>query len=207
MARKAEEIREEKSDKLPLDKEIPENLETATFSMGCFWGPDALFGGIEGVYRTRVGYTGGEKEHPDYHSLGSHTETVQIDYNPGEISYRELLEIFWANHDYSANRKMQYASRIFYHTERQLELARETKSEVDGNVETRILAAKTFWLAEDYHQKYYLRQHPEAVEEFEEIYSPEEFINSTAAARLNAVAAGKLDESEVENISERIEIN
>lgn len=203
MTRKAEETQNIKAEELQIDKEIPDKLRTATFSMGCFWGPEALFGGLDGIYRTRVGYTGGEKEHPEYRSLGDHTETVQIDYDPEEISYEELLDVFWSNHDYTAKRKPQYASKIFYHTERQLELARETKSD---EAETQILPMETFWLAEDYHQKYHLRQYPEIIEKFEEIYSPEEFINSTAAAKLNAITGGKLDPSEMSIEIKQLEI-
>lgn len=199
--RTAEQLRNQLPRKLPIDRKVPGKLETATFSMGCFWGPEALFGSVPGVYRTRVGYTGGVKENPSYRSLGTHTETVQIDYDPSEISFEQLLEIFWDNHNYSRRRKPQYASRIFYHNERQKQLAEETKSERErkDRVATAIKPLETFWVAEDYHQKYYLRIHNDIVEEFEQIYTPEEFINSTTAARLNAVAGGRLDRSDIDS--------
>ncbi len=103
--------------------------ETASFALGCFWNPDAQFGGLDGVIRTRVGYAGGEKENPTYQDLGNHTETTQIDYDSEEISYEELLEKFWEFHDYTEKKKDQYKSVIFYHDEEQKEKAEASKPE------------------------------------------------------------------------------
>ena len=83
----------------PIDAAAPAKTETATYAMGCFWGPDSLFGSLDGVIRTRVGYAGGTTESPTYHNIGDHTETIQIDYNPAKISYEQLLEIYWDNHN------------------------------------------------------------------------------------------------------------
>ncbi len=202
--RTGKELENEGTGDLPLDREQPGELKTATFSMGCFWGPEAFFGAQDGVVRTWAGYTGGEKRSPEYRSLGDHTETVQIDYDPDKISYEELLELFWNNHDPSRKRKTQYASRIFYHTELQKKLAEETKERYEdehGEIYTKILPAETFWVAEDYHQKYRLRQRKDLMENFSN-YSPEEFINSTAAARMNGFVMGHLPEKpgEIENL-------
>lgn len=186
--RRYEDIRNAEADFYKLDKNVPDNLETATLAMGCFWGVESLFGGVEGVYRSRVGYTGGDKEHPTYRSLGNHTETVQIDFDPDEISFEELLEIFFNNHNHEHKSKAQYASRIFYHDENQRDTAEEMKP--DGSATT-IYALDTFWLAEDYHQKYRIR----GTREDEEIlshYTKEQFINSTVAAKLNAAKARNL---------------
>lgn len=169
-----------------------DELETATFAMGCFWGPEALFGAKDGVVSTRVGYTGGEKDNPTYRSLGDHTETVQIDYDPRKISYEDLLEIFWNNHNPSRKQKKQYASRIFYHDRNQKKLAEESKQRYENkhvNTHTEILPAETFWIAEDYHQKYRLRQRRDLMSDFSDL-SPEEFINSPEAAEMNGKAAG-----------------
>jgi peptide-methionine (S)-S-oxide reductase len=169
-------------------EEIPENLESTSFGMGCFWGVEALFGSLEDVYRTRVGYTGGKKQNPTYRSLGKHTETTQVLFDPEEISYDRLLEIFFENHDYESSRKAQYASRIFVHTKAQREEAeRALKSK--SSAATIIEDLETFWLAEDYHQKYRLRQYPDLMALFSD-YDPEQFIESVVAAKLNAAVAG-----------------
>lgn len=169
------------------DTAVDDELKTATFAMGCFWTPEALFGAEEGVIRTRVGYTGGEKEHPEYRSLGYHTESVQVDYDPEIITYQELLEIFWNKHNPQERRKTQYASRIFYHSQEQKELAEKSKKRYEqknGEVETEIQELETFWIAEDYHQKYRLRQRGDLMEKFSDL-DPEEFINSAEAAAMN----------------------
>jgi methionine-S-sulfoxide reductase len=192
--RTADEITGETADELDTDPGMPDNFETATFALGCFWGPDALFGGLKGVLRTRVGYTGGTKSDPTYESLGGHSETVQLDYDPEQIGYDDLLQVFWSNHDYHVERKPQYASKIFVHNDEQREKAERTLKEREqkSNVATEIAELGTFWIAEDYHQKYYLRQHPETAGELEEVYSPEEFINSYTAMMLNAFYGGNL---------------
>lgn len=93
-------------------------LETATFGIGCFWS-ETVFGKLEGVKITRVGYAGGSKKNPTYEDLGDHTEAVQVDFNPEQISYKELLEEFWSSHSQIAKKKTQYRSVIFYHNEDQ----------------------------------------------------------------------------------------
>jgi methionine-S-sulfoxide reductase len=146
--------------------------------------------------RTRVGYSGGTKINPTYHSLSDHTETVQIDYDPSRTSYEELLAVFWESHaPGAASWSRQYQAAVFYHNAEQQRLALETKARVaakiKGEVFTRILPATEFYLAEDYHQKYFLRQRPELLEALRAIYpAAGELVASTAAARLNGYAAG-----------------
>lgn len=82
------------------DIDIP--FKKATFGMGCFWGAESLYGATKGVIRTRVGFTGGKKENPAYKNLGDHTEAVDVDYDPNIVSYEQLLELFWSNHNPSA---------------------------------------------------------------------------------------------------------
>lgn len=172
------------------------NSETATFALGCFWAPDAIFGSIKGVIRTRVGYAGGTTENPTYYNLGDYTETIQIDYDPNKISFKQLLDIFWKSHDpTSLPWKRQYMSIIFYHTAEQKRLAEETKAVLSDMVRekvyTEIIPFKEFYLAEDYHQKYHLRQNSELMDIFRELYSDEDdFISSTEAARINGYIAG-----------------
>ena len=145
---------------------------------------------------TRVGYTGGKRENPTYRALGDHAESIEIDYDPAVVSYRELLEIFWKSHD-SGSRpwSRQYMSAIFYHNEEQKKLAVESREREEarthGKIYTEISPAARFYPAEDYHQKYYLRQRPELIRELKAIYpSNEDFVNSTAAARANGYLAG-----------------
>jgi len=131
----------------------------AWFSMGCFWGPDELFSNIIGVISTRVGYAGGTKENPTYHSLGDHTETIEITYNPDKITYETLLKYFWENHDPINKQKTQYQSIIFYHNSHQKLLAESSKQMEQKQYSTPILTeirpAETFYEAEEYHQKYF----------------------------------------------------
>ena len=148
------------------------------------------------MVRTRVGYSGGTKKSPTYHDLGDHTETIQLDYDPTQISYKELLEIFWESHNPgSRSWSRQYMAAIFFHNDQQKKLALETKDQVAARIKdevyTQILPATEFYLAEDYHQKYFLRLEPELLNELTAIYrSTKDFVASTAAARLNGYVAG-----------------
>jgi peptide-methionine (S)-S-oxide reductase len=178
---------------------VPSRIETATFAMGWFWGPDAQFGSIEGVVRTRVGYSGGTKHNPSYHGLGDHSETIEIDYDPTVVTYENLLEVFWHSHDpLTPTWSRQYMSAVFYHDEEQRRLAVETRDREalrrGGQIHTEIVPASRFYPAEDYHQKYHLRQRPELMREFKTITQAEQdFVNSTAAARINGYLAGHGD--------------
>ena len=148
------------------------------------------------MVRTRVGYAGGSTEDPTYHNLGDHSETIQIDYDPNQISYEDLLNVFWSSHNPSTpSWSRQYASVIFYHDEEQRQLAEASKEQYQAQcgcqVYTEIVPAATFYLAEDYHQKYFLRQRPDFLEEYMAIYpDPVDFVNSTAVARVNGYLAG-----------------
>lgn len=143
----------------------------ATFAMGCFWSPDLLFSKIPGVKETEVGYTGGNEEkfpNPTYDQVCSgktgYVEAVKIVFDPKKISYEQLLEIFWKNHNSTTPNRQgadvgtQYRSAIFYHDEEQKEKALMSKlehqNEVSKKIVTEILPAKLFFKAEDYHQKY-----------------------------------------------------
>ena len=148
------------------------------------------------MVRTRVGYAGGAKVDPTYRDLGDHSETIQIDYDPAQISYQELLDIFWHSHSPTARPwSKQYASIIFYHDEEQRRLAEaslEREAEERGKpIFTVIIPFSEFYLAEAYHQKHSLQQDPDLLREFRAIYpDDEDFVNSTAVARVNGIVGG-----------------
>jgi len=130
-------------------------VETATFSLGCFWDPDARFGVLDGVLVTRVGYCGGtHPTTPTYRSIGDYTESVQIDFDPTRISFTQLLSYFnqWHIPNTSTTRS-QYAAAIFYHNEEQQQQVKKMKIE-----DVRVDKFNKFYEAEDYHQKYNLKR-------------------------------------------------
>ncbi len=145
-------------------------MAKATFAAGCFWGVEATFRQVEGVTATRVGYTGGKLENPTYKDVCTdrtgHAEAIEVDYDPAKVSYDELLNIFWENHDptqlnrQGADFGTQYRSAIFYHSPEQEQAARASKSELEKShrfsrtIVTQIVPAATFYEAEDYHQQY-----------------------------------------------------
>jgi len=174
------------------DIDIP--TKKATFAMACFWAPDSLFGVQNGVIRTRVGFAGGTTENPTYHSIGDHTEAIEIDYDANEVSYSELLDLFWKNHDPTARTSKQYTSLIMYHDQEQKELAEKTLKEEEKKksayIVTKILPATKFYDAEDYHQKYRLQQHPSLMEAVG-LIPGNKLKSSHLAARLNGYVVGR----------------
>ena len=139
---------------------------------------------------------GGTKADPTYRDLGDHTETLEIEYDPRRISYEELLEVFWRNHNPLARPySRQYMAAVFYQDEAQKQLAEESlKRERDGRgaaIFTKVVPDSKFYPAEDYHQKYYVACHPALLREFRAIYPKDkDFVASTAAARVNGFLAG-----------------
>lgn len=147
---------------------------TATFGAGCFWGVEAAFRLVPGVVSTAVGYMGGAFENPTYHDVCTgttgHAEVVQVEYDPSQVSYDDLLDLFWAIHDpTSLNRQgpdvgSQYRSVIFFHDAEQhaAALASKQKLELSGKYRqplvTDIAPAATFYRAEEYHQQYLDKQ-------------------------------------------------
>ncbi|MEI6062296.1 MAG: peptide-methionine (S)-S-oxide reductase MsrA [Bacteroidota bacterium] len=147
------------------------NTDTATFAAGCFWCVEADFQELKGVISVTSGYTGGKISNPTYREVCSgltgHAEACMIVYDPKIITYDELLEAFWAAHDpttlnrQGADQGTQYRSAIFYHNEKQMQLAEAYKSKLnsekafDKPVVTEISPATAFYKAEDYHQNYY----------------------------------------------------
>ena len=143
---------------------------TATFGAGCFWGVEATFRRIEGVEDAASGYMGGHLDNPSYEDICTdttgHAEVVQVDYDPDKVTYEELLEVFWSNHDPTTRNRQgpdvgrQYRSAIFFHEEAQREIAERSRDEIaaagrfSGSIVTEISPVETFWRAEEYHQRY-----------------------------------------------------
>jgi peptide-methionine (S)-S-oxide reductase len=146
--------------------------QRATFAAGCFWGVEAAFRRLPGVTGTRVGYTGGHTDDPSYYDVCSdttgHAEAVEVEFDPEQVSYDELLAVFFANHDPTTPNRQgpdvgsQYRSAIFFHSPEQEEAALKTKAAIQANlpmpVVTEVVPATTFHEAEDYHQQYFEKQ-------------------------------------------------
>lgn len=174
-----------------------ENVETATLGMGCFWGPEARFGSMPGVLRTRVGFSGGTAPSPSYRKMGDHTETVEVDFNPNLISYEEILLHFWRNHYPNRDnyKGRQYISLIRFHGPAQEQAVQKVKRqmelEIGEEIETDIAPFTGFTAAEERHQKYYLKRYPKALEQLTPLYpDPQLLADSTFAARLNGFVKG-----------------
>jgi peptide-methionine (S)-S-oxide reductase len=145
-------------------------MAIATFGAGCFWGVEAEFRRVKRVKATAVGYAGGNLENPTYKDVCSdttgHAEVVQVEYDPEAVSYDDLLNVFWENHDPTTlNRQgpdigTQYRSVVFFHTPEQEAAARASKERLEKSgrfrrpIVTQIEPAAEFWRAEDYHQQY-----------------------------------------------------
>ena len=158
--------------KKPLSVQETANLHLAMFGMGCFWGVEKMFWGIDGVSMTAVGYSAGLSDFPDYKSVCSrttgHSEVVLIHFQPDIISFPELLTIFWESHDPTQGMRQgndigsQYRSGIYTFSESDRAVAIETKEKYSkklekmgfGLITTEILPAKKFYYAEEYHQQY-----------------------------------------------------
>lgn len=144
--------------------------EQATFAAGCFWGVEAAFRQTPGVLETTVGYCGGHAHNPTYEDVCSgntaHAEAVQVRYDPAQVSYDQLLQVFWDSHEPTQiNRQgpdigTQYRTAIFYHDPQQAAAARASKAEEDKSgrhqkpIATEIVPAAIFYRAEEYHQQY-----------------------------------------------------
>jgi len=148
-------------------------FEKATFAGGCFWCMQPVYDKLEGIVSTTVGYTGGAKPDPTYEEVSTgttgHAEAIEVTYDPSKISYAELLKAFWQSIDPTdprgqfADQGSQYRTAVFYHNEEQKKLALASKEKLaqsgklDEPVVTAIVPAVPFYQAEDYHQKYYLK--------------------------------------------------
>ena len=150
------------------------NLQVATFAAGCFWGVEEVFTKVKGVKSAMAGYTGGTYKNPMYEDVCTdktgHAEAVQLKYDPKEVSYEDLLEVFWSIHDPTTKNRQgpdigsQYRSMIAYHTPEQKMHAIKSKEELERTgkfnkkIVTEIVPASIFYKAEEYHQKYYRKR-------------------------------------------------
>lgn len=149
----------------------PEKLATATFGEGCFWCSEAVFQRLKGVKSVVSGYSGGTVENPSYEDVCTgrtgHAEVIQIKYDPAEISFEDLLKVFWQTHDPTTLNQQghdvgtQYRSAVFYHADEQRKIAEQYKQQLDASkvfarpIVTEITAFKNFFPAEKYHQNYF----------------------------------------------------
>ena len=146
----------------------------ATFAAGCFWHVEALFRQVKGVQDAAVGYIGGNIQNPTYQEVCTdktgHAEAVQVEYDPDQVSYDELLDVFWNNHNPTTLNQQgpdigtQYRSAIFFHNAEQEKRAKESKENLETSnkfgkpIVTEIVNAPEFFKAEDYHQRYFEKQ-------------------------------------------------
>ena len=151
-----------------MEQTAPAALEKASFGAGCFWGIEATFRRLAGVKSTQVGYMGGSAGNPTYKQVCTdstgHAEVVEVTYDPQVISFGDLLEVFWDNHNPTTlNRQgpdigTQYRSAIFFHSPEQEREARESIASVQPRfprpIVTEVVPAASFWRAEEYHQQY-----------------------------------------------------
>ena len=156
----------------PLTADVPEGMAEAMFGMGCFWGVERMFWKLDGVYLTMVGYAAGYTPNPTYQEVCTgqtgHNEVVRVVYDPSIISYEALLQVFWEGHDPTQGMRQgndmgtQYRSGIYVYDDAQKAAAQATKQSFQGRLEaagygaitSEIIAAPTFYFAEDYHQQY-----------------------------------------------------
>ncbi len=156
----------------PLQGPFEDHLQQAVFGLGCFWGAERRFWQVDGVFSTAAGYAGGTLANPDYQTVCSgetnHAEVVLVVFDPGTVSYRDLLNIFWENHDPTQGLRQgndigsQYRSVVYTNSEAQATAAIESRDAYQsrlqaaglGEITTQIEPLQTFYYAEDYHQQY-----------------------------------------------------
>jgi peptide-methionine (S)-S-oxide reductase len=155
--------------KQQLTQPRPSTIAKATFAGGCFWCMEKPFDEVQGVVSTTSGYTGGQLPNPTYERVSSgttgHAESVEVEYDPAQVSYEKLLDVFWHNVDpvdqggQFCDRGNQYRSSVFYQDKDQQALAEQSKADLSKQlaqpVATEVVAASEFYPAEDYHQNYY----------------------------------------------------
>ncbi|MGB2923852.1 MAG: peptide-methionine (S)-S-oxide reductase MsrA [Limnothrix sp.] len=156
----------------PLEGPFPENIELAMFGLGCFWGAERKFWQIEGVYSTSVGYAAGFTKNPTYQEVCSgmtgHNEVVLVAYDPAQVSYEKLLQVFWESHNPTQGMRQgndtgtQYRSGIYTYNGEQKQLAESSRAAYEkalvekgyNKITTEVIDAPEFYYAEDYHQQY-----------------------------------------------------
>lgn len=159
----------------PVETQVPDGYEAAVFGLGCFWGEEKTFWEVPGVWSTSVGYAGGQTAHPTYDEVCSgrtgHAEVVRVIWDPANLTFQRLLEVFWENHDPTQgmrqgnDRGTQYRSVILTTTPEQQEQAEASRAAYQvkmtaagyGEITTSILPLETYYYAEDHHQQYLVK--------------------------------------------------
>uniref|UniRef100_A0A453QLA7 Peptide methionine sulfoxide reductase A5 n=3 Tax=Triticinae TaxID=1648030 RepID=A0A453QLA7_AEGTS len=188
---------------------------TAVFALGSFWRSEAVFGCLHGVLRTSVGYAGGSKANPEYRNLADHAECVKVEYDPRQIQYKQLLDVFWASHDprevfgQGPDVGNQYRSVIFTNGTLEARLAALTKEREQAKDRSSVITTKiqplgAFYPAEPEHQKFELKRKPFLVQLIGNL-PEEELLSSTLAAKLNAYAAELCPPKAQKKISSKID--
>ncbi len=182
--------------------------ETIILGMGCFWGPEAWIGAMEGVVGTTAGLAGGQSEEPSYRQPGDHSETVQVVYDETVLPLEQLLEQFWQRHRPAAingyREEPRYRSLILCANERQLELALAMQKADEARKDTVIRLDRTFYPVEERHQKYYLQRQLDVLEQLVELYEDTvsvwdmKALDTTLAARLNGWSRGQTTASHIQ---------
>ncbi|RZC66611.1 hypothetical protein C5167_010299 [Papaver somniferum] len=181
------------------DSTVNQPLKTAVFALGSFWRSESVFGCLNGVVKTTVGYAGGAKTNPEFRSLGDHAESVQIEYDPRSIGFKQLLDVFWSSHDsrqvfgQGPDAGNQYRSMIFTSGPEEARLAsvskeREQTKSRSSIVTTQIQQLGTFYPAEPEHQKFELKRNHFLLQLIGNL-PEEELEKSSLAAKLNGYAA------------------
>lgn len=154
------------------------------------------------MFETIVGYGGGTSADPTYHNIGDHMETLQIRFDPQVVTYAQLLNLFWKEHDYTVQPwSRQYMNAVFYHNDEQKKHLMHSMEKLPGTIRTEILELSRFYPAEDYHQKFYLQRHSDITSEFRNMF-PDfwDFVRSASAARVNGILGGYGSRKMVRNI-------
>jgi peptide-methionine (S)-S-oxide reductase len=165
------------------------------------------------VLRTEVGYAGGTTSDPTYHDLGSHAEVVQISFDPDQIGYGDLLELYWQGHDPTrSSRGSQYRSILLCEDSAELDEARASAQrqevKLGRKIQSELVVGKPFYPAEDYHQKWKLRQRRELFSDLAKSYANEaELLRSFAATKLNAFAGGHLSKSQLDELGDALHLS
>ena len=175
-----------------IDRMMPQRLDSAFFGMGHFFDYEPRFGVAKGVWRTAVGYSGGRYESPSYENLGDHVEVVMVEYDPMAISYGQLLDIFLNYCGCREASSSQCISCIFVKNEFERRLAQAAIARYELRLGSenyaKIAMCKTFYKAEKWCQKYFLRMLPPLMDELRSVYPDEDcLIQSTLATRLNGI--------------------
>ncbi|KAI1695369.1 peptide methionine sulfoxide reductase domain-containing protein [Ditylenchus destructor] len=170
-------------------------LKVAYFGMQCFWGAESKVSELNGVKKTRVGYAGGTMLNPTYYDLDDHIEIFEVTYDEQQVTYKELLDFFFAHHNPCEPLKRQYISAILYVDNEQKVAAENAIAQQKHKhhlnvygIQTHVAKLDKFWQAEDYHQKYWLRCEKDIFDRLK--LSDQEVVDSELACKLNALLAG-----------------